>query len=163
MTILNKIEIKAVIAYITTMYQVNNDEDLLKFVINHGIVKDADEVLKEVITYKRIPDGIPYEWLNLQEILNDTPQYIFLINNKYFDIHKFNDLRKILLEEDIISPIKQKEEDSSFIEDEDLIDLLYEEVQDIKQRLSKLEKINKTNNKIRRKRTPLRPKLVRRW
>ena len=139
--ILNSKEENAIIDYISEMYMVMDEVRLLRFLQNHNLIKDTEEVIEEIMLYKRIPENTPHEWLNFNEMINDSISWEVIINDKCLNTHDLNDLQNILIEDGIIlaiqyeeisiEPVKQKK-----VELEDL----YEEIQEVKSMVSKLDK-----------------------
>lgn len=145
-------EENAIINYISEMYMVMDEVRLLRFLQDHDLIKDTDEVIEEIMRYKKIPEDISPQWLNFDEMINDSISWEVIINDKCLNTYDLNYSQNILIEDGIILTIQNEENSIEPVNKKEVqLEDLYEEIQEVKSMVSKLDKkFNKIQRVYRR-------------
>lgn len=130
MILLTVEEENEIIMYISNLYTVFDEVHLMKFLQDNNLIKSTDEVINEILKDYGLSEEFPHEWLSIEDLINDSDDYVLVVDDKCLNISFLNDSSEDLIKQGILYDIEYEDtgERFSLIKNEFYDRLLYKKL-----------------------------------
>lgn len=87
-------------------YKIINSSVFKKKIEDYNYIRDDEDIVETILEYKGAKN-IPLDWLDFDKVIESDLDYMFIVDDLYFNVYQFKDEISIFLDENILVKLER--------------------------------------------------------